>query len=107
MIIDGLIIQLRETTYLKFVMQNVLVSYPGTISLKIKIKIFTREEKSKKEEENEKDGKPRRSLWRRKIWRKRRQGRRGGRRQGKRKGKGKTGFANMPNLAYFTPKLFR
>ena len=57
MIIDGLIIQPREkkNTYLKFVMQNVLVSYPGTISLKtkIKVKIFTLEEKGKEEEEME------------------------------------------------------
>lgn len=50
MITDGLIIQPREKTYLKFVIQNVLVSYPGTISLKIKVKIFTLEEKRKKEE---------------------------------------------------------
>lgn len=64
MITDGLIIQPREKTYLKFVIQNVLVSYPGTISLKIKVKIFTLEEKRKKEEEKEKDGKPRRRLWR-------------------------------------------
>lgn len=56
--------QPREKTYLKFVIQNVLVSYPGTISLKIKIKIkiFTLEENRKDEKEKEKDGKPRRKI---------------------------------------------
>lgn len=64
MITDGLIMQPREKTYLKFVIQNVLVSYPGTISLKIKIKIkiFTLEENRKDEKEKEKDGKPRRKI---------------------------------------------
>ena len=64
MITDGLIMQPREKTYLKFVIQNVLVSYPGTISLKIKIKIkiFTLEENRKNEKEKEKDGKPRRKI---------------------------------------------